>query len=170
MPAFSSRKSSQLMAAMLEVCPRGSKKCILFPCLFLRRLPQQLHMLLARPDLSDLKGLAEQVEELWTHHAFEDLVAAVQQLFTEEEPIAAVRPGVSVAQGTKGFPWKKKGGKKPPPKESTQWRKARQAAGICLPHWIYGAAAEMCHPPCSGWETEEPGASQHSRSLLSSSH
>jgi hypothetical protein len=82
-------------------------------------------VLLAREYLSDLKGLAEQVDELWTHHALEDLVATVQQqLFTEEKPIAAVRPGESVAQGTKGVPWKKKGGKKPLPKESAQWRKA----------------------------------------------
>jgi hypothetical protein len=111
MPALSGQKSSQLMAAMLEVCPRGSEKCILFLCLFLRRLPRQLRVLLARADLSDLKGLAEQVDKLWTHHAFEDLVAAVQQLFTEEESIAAFRPGGSGAQGTKGVPWKKKGGK-----------------------------------------------------------
>jgi hypothetical protein len=78
-----------LMAAMLEVCPRGSEKFILFPCLFLCRLSWQLCVLLARADLSDLKGQAEQADELWTHHAAEDLVAAVQQLSTEEDPIAA---------------------------------------------------------------------------------
>jgi hypothetical protein len=35
-----SRKPSQLMAVMLEVCPRSAEKCVLFPCLFLRRLPK----------------------------------------------------------------------------------------------------------------------------------
>jgi hypothetical protein len=78
MPALGARKPSQLMAAMLEVCPRGAEKCILFPSLFLRLLPRQLRVLLSRADLTDLKGLAEQADELWAHHAMEDLVAAVQ--------------------------------------------------------------------------------------------
>jgi hypothetical protein len=78
MLALEGRKPSQLMAAMLEVCLRGAEKCILFPCLFLRRLPRQLRVLLARADLNDLNGLAKQADELWTHHMAEDLVAAVQ--------------------------------------------------------------------------------------------
>jgi hypothetical protein len=35
-PALGGRKPSQLMAAMLEVCPRGAEKCIIFPCLYTR--------------------------------------------------------------------------------------------------------------------------------------
>jgi hypothetical protein len=79
MPAFGARKQSQLMAAILEVSTWGAEKCILFLCLFLRRLPCQVHVLLVRADLADLKGLAEQTDKLRAHHATEDLVAAFQQ-------------------------------------------------------------------------------------------
>jgi hypothetical protein len=41
MATLGSRKLSQLMVAMLW----GTEKCILFPCLFLHRLPRQLRML-----------------------------------------------------------------------------------------------------------------------------
>jgi hypothetical protein len=91
MPALGSRKPSQLMAAMLEVCPRGAEKCIVFPCLFLRRLPRELPVLLARADHNDLKALAEQVDKQWALHAEEEPVAAVQQLHLEEEAVATVR-------------------------------------------------------------------------------
>jgi hypothetical protein len=79
MPALGGWKLSQLLAEMMENCPRGAKKCILFPGLFLNWLPCQLPVLLARADLSDLKGLAEQADELWIHNSSEDMVAAMQQ-------------------------------------------------------------------------------------------
>jgi hypothetical protein len=37
MPALGSRKPSDLMAAMLETCPRGEEKSNLFACIFLQR-------------------------------------------------------------------------------------------------------------------------------------
>jgi hypothetical protein len=116
----------------------------------LRRLPRQLRVLLARADLSDLKGLAEQADELWAHHSADDLVAALQQPLLEDEtaaPVAVVRGQPS--QGGKPAHWKKKGGRRPPPKESVQSREARLAAGLCLAHWRYGDTADSCHAPCS---------------------
>jgi hypothetical protein len=148
MPALGNRKPSQLMASMLEVCPRGAEKCILFPCLFLRRLPRELRVLLARADHSDLKGLAEQADELWALHAENDSVASVQHLHLEDEPVAAIRGGGPQAQAPKGGPWKKKN-KKQGNEESHQSKEARQAAGVCLPHWRYGAAARFCNSPCT---------------------
>jgi hypothetical protein len=38
MPALGGRKPSELMAAMLETCPRGEEKTNLFACIFLQRL------------------------------------------------------------------------------------------------------------------------------------
>jgi hypothetical protein len=148
MPALGNRKPSQLMASMLEVCPRGAEKCILFLCLFLRRLPRELRVLLARADHSDLKGLAEQADELRALHAENDSVALVQHLHLEDEPVAAIRGGGPQAQAPKGGPWKKKN-KKQGIEESHQSKEARQAAGVCLPHWRYGAAARFCNSPCT---------------------
>ncbi len=110
MPALGGRKPSQLMAAMLKVCPEAAEKCILFPCLFLRQWPRQLRVLLAWADLSNLKGLAVQANVLWAHHLAEDLVAALQQPLLEEEPaasVATVRGPPS--QESKAAHWKKKG-------------------------------------------------------------
>jgi hypothetical protein len=151
MPALGSRKPSQLMAAMLEVCPRGAEKCILFPCLFLRRLPRELRVLLARADHTDLKALAEQADELWALHAQEEPVAAVQQLQLEEEAVAAVRNSGPHMQAPKGGHWQKKKPKKQGAEESVQSKEASLTAGICLPHWRYGASARFCNNPCS-WQ------------------
>jgi hypothetical protein len=41
MPPLGSRKPSEMMAAMLETCPRGEEKTNLFACIFLQRLPER---------------------------------------------------------------------------------------------------------------------------------
>jgi hypothetical protein len=74
MPALGARKPSNLMAAMLEGCPRGEEKTELFACLFLQRLPRELRILLARADHKDPKKLADEAEavaaaELWRRPA-----------------------------------------------------------------------------------------------------
>ncbi len=65
MPALGGRKPSELMAAMLETCPRGKEKTNLFVCIFQHRLPWEIRVLLAKADHKDLKTLATQADELW---------------------------------------------------------------------------------------------------------
>ncbi len=65
MPALGSRKPSDLMAAMLETCPRGEEKSNLFACIFLQRLPREIRVLLANVDHKDPKALATSADELW---------------------------------------------------------------------------------------------------------
>jgi hypothetical protein len=50
MPTLGSRKPSELMAAMLETCPRGEEKTNLFACIFLQRLPREIRVLLTKAD------------------------------------------------------------------------------------------------------------------------
>jgi hypothetical protein len=64
MPALGGRKPSELMAAMLETCPRGEEKTNLFACIFLQRLPREIRVLLAKADHKDPKTLATQADEL----------------------------------------------------------------------------------------------------------
>ncbi len=68
MPPLGSRKPSEMMAAMLETCPRGEEKMNLFACIFLQRLPREIRVLLARVDHKDPKELAKQADELWALH------------------------------------------------------------------------------------------------------
>jgi hypothetical protein len=56
MLALGSRKPSDLMAAMLETCPRGEEKSNLFVCIFLQRLPREIRVLLANVDHKDPKA------------------------------------------------------------------------------------------------------------------
>jgi len=65
MPALGSRKPLELMAAMLETCPRGEEKTNLFACIFLQRLPREIQILLAKADHKDPKTLATQADKLW---------------------------------------------------------------------------------------------------------
>ncbi len=68
MPPLGSRKPSEMMAAMLETCPRGEEKTNLFACIFLQRLPREIRVLLARVDHKDPKELAKQADELLALH------------------------------------------------------------------------------------------------------
>jgi hypothetical protein len=43
-PPIGDRKPSEMMAAMLEMCPRGEEKTNLFACLFLQRLPREIRV------------------------------------------------------------------------------------------------------------------------------
>ncbi len=65
MPALGGRKPSELMAAMLETCPRGEVKTNFSACIFLQRLPREIRFLLAKADHKDPKTLATQADELW---------------------------------------------------------------------------------------------------------
>jgi hypothetical protein len=67
MPALGGRKPLNLMAAMLETCPRGEEKTNLFACIFLQGLPREIRVLLAKANHKDPKTLATQADELWAH-------------------------------------------------------------------------------------------------------
>jgi hypothetical protein len=155
MPALGARKPSELMAAMLEVCPRGEEKTTLFATMFLQRLPRELRVLLARVDHQDPKELAERADELWGLH---DSPATVSQLSSqpdeEEHVVAALRSerGGGSGRGRGGRGRRARGGQgggSRPPMESELSREARLAAGLCIKHWRYGEQAHTCVQPCS---------------------
>jgi hypothetical protein len=88
------RKPSEMMAAMLEVCPRGEEKTNLFACFFLQRLLREIKVLLARVNHKNPKALAQQADELWAlHDGHSKTVAAVQPDFGDGEMVAALRTG-----------------------------------------------------------------------------
>ncbi len=98
MLALGSRKPSDLMAAMLETCPRGEEKSNLFAYIFLQRLPREIRVLLANVDHKDPKALATRADELWALHdnpgtSSSSTVAVVQPDGQEVDFVAAVRSG-----------------------------------------------------------------------------
>jgi hypothetical protein len=58
MQPLGSRKPSEMMATMLEFCPRREERTNLFACLFLKRLLREIRVLLTRVDHKDTKDLA----------------------------------------------------------------------------------------------------------------
>jgi hypothetical protein len=158
MPSLGARKPSDLMAAMLEICPRGEEKTELFACLFLQRLPRELRVLLARADHKDPKKLADEADNLWGMHvAPADQVAALSPAAEVEGTVAAMRPAADSGRGRRGRRGRGGGGNagQRQQQEPELSRAARLAAGLCLKHWRYGEAANSCEQPCN-WPGNGP--------------
>jgi hypothetical protein len=62
------RKPSELLAAMLELCPRGHETSIFFTHLFLERLPAELRIMLGEDDHQNLRDVAKKADSLWALH------------------------------------------------------------------------------------------------------
>ena len=58
MPPLGDRKPTQLLAAMIEACPRGQEDSVFMSALFLRKLPADVRILLAHLDHTRLKELS----------------------------------------------------------------------------------------------------------------
>jgi hypothetical protein len=157
MSALGSRKPSDLMASMLEICPRGEEKTELFACLFLQRLPREIRVLLAKADHKDPKALADEADQLWGMHDTPATLAPVLAAdLPEDAMLAAVcrdhggRGGCG-DRGSRGRGGRDRGagGAGQQDNEPDISREARLAAGLCVKHWRYGEAATSCTPPCS---------------------
>lgn len=170
LPALGNRKPSMLMAEMLELCPRGWETENWFRHMFLSRLPQNIRIMLKGVPTADLRLLAEAADEIWMMFAGSgsgsgSLLSHVAQ--EQVELLAAVKGGSqqqqrsqqSSSSSTKdsGHSNKNVKGKKPPKflaeHEPPESKKARLAAGICLPHWRFGSVCmkENCVKPCA-WQ------------------
>jgi hypothetical protein len=150
LPGLGARKSSELMSQMLEICPRGEEKSHLFACLFLRRLPREIRVLLTKVDHKDPMALAEQADELWALHAHDSVVAAVQEMSVDEAAINALKQ--QSRDRPSGDKRKKSWYKK---KEKSDGQgpslSARLESGLCHAHWVYGESATTCHKLCT-WQ------------------
>jgi len=151
MEALGARKPSQLLADMLELCPREEHGSKLFAALFLQRLPREIRVLLAHDDHTELRQLAVKADQLIAFHKQQPHeVAAISD--SGCDTVAAVKGG---GRGGSFKFNKKKGGKPPlpPPRQKdgppAPLDLAQQAAGLCWYHWVWGEQAKKCTPPCT---------------------
>jgi hypothetical protein len=151
MPAVGDRKPTQLLAAMLEQCPRGEEDSIFFMGLFLRKLPQETRVMLAHMDDATVKELAAAADKLYTMRPqSQAAVAAVE----EDGELAAVNRDRARKSGRGGARGGQRqagrggrgGGKMPEEPELS--KAARLASGLCLRHWRYGDKAFSCDGQC----------------------
>ena len=154
MPPLGGRKPSELLADMLELCPRGNESNIFFTHFFLKRLPAELRIMLGEDDHQDPRQLAVKADQLWAIHG------------GKAHTVAAVEPAQVAAVNGGGHPNSR--GRK----QSSKARQgaaadatgARQAAakpdnapsdlaqlqsGLCYYHWTFGERATKCRAPCN---------------------
>ncbi len=97
-------KPSELLASMLELCPRGHETSIFFTNLFLERLPAELRITLGEDDHQNVRALAKKANALWFLHGMKaSFLASVASLVDEDEPcaFAAVSSQGSGCRGTR---------------------------------------------------------------------
>jgi hypothetical protein len=128
-----SRKPSDLLAAMIELCPRQHLDSPFFLYFFLQRLPREIRVLLAEEDPRDVRRIAEKADRLVALHVpHHDAVAAVPLSSDDEADVAAVKPRRNKKRG--------KGGK-------STLEDARST--LCWYHATFGEKANSCTAPCS---------------------
>ena len=134
------RKPSEMLAAMMEFCPRGEEKSVFMSYFFLQRLPTEIRVLLAEDDHTDLRTLATRADKLMAHNTVgSGMMAAVKP----EQPHRRGGRG----RGKSGF----KQDVHRPAASMTPGAVAQTAVGLCWYHWKFGEKAQKCDPTCT-WE------------------
>jgi hypothetical protein len=134
------RKPSDLLAAMMELCPPAHTNSPFFLFFFLQRLPREIRVLLSEEDPADIRKIAEKADRLVIHYTPQqhDTVAALPLSSDDEDgDVAAVR----------------KQGKKPPAAKKKQkavkLQKNAAQSTMCWYHARFGEKAHACISPCS---------------------
>jgi len=156
MEPLGGRRPSELLAAMMELCPRGQERNIFFTHLFLERLPAELRILLGEDDHQDPRPLADKADQLWALHGGKfAAVAAVEPV--EPAQVAAVSSrGAGRGKRGRGGPGRQRavavadGALQAAAKPATAPRDLAQLeSGLCFYHWTYGDKALQCRAPCN---------------------
>jgi hypothetical protein len=131
------RKPSELLAAMLELCPWDHHTSPFFFYFFLQR---EIRVLLSKESPADIRKVAEKADRLMVLHCpqHHDTIAALPCSSEDVADIAAVKQRYSK---------KSSGGKK----RSKAGKPAADAArsSLCWYHARFGEKAHSCISPCS---------------------
>ena len=160
MEPLGGRRPSELLAAMMDLCPRGEEGNIFFTHLFLERLPAELRIMLGEDDHQDPRPLAEKADKLWAMHGGKfSTIAAVEESPLPQASVAAVAAGPPARGGHRN---KRGGAARGRPQATAGATGAAQAvpatnpkalsrlqSGLCFYHWSFGDKALRCEPPCN---------------------
>jgi len=154
-----SRKPTELLGEMMELCPQGEETTKMFAHSFISRLPDWLRVQLAEDDHDQVRRMAVKADKLLAIHTgnrgVATIAATTQQLSLGEDDgeVHAVSSSrkqtgraAAAAAGPSTRPVRKQEKKDYGPSNA-----AREAAGVCLSHWIHGDKARSCKKPCQ-WQ------------------
>jgi hypothetical protein len=158
----------ELLAFMLELCPRGHEMYIFFTHLFSERLPAELRITLGKDDDQNVRALAKKADALWSLHGMmTSFTANVVSLVDVDETssVAAMSSGGSnPGKGGRshGGQGRQAGGGtgrgQQPGVVATQSKAAasllpremaRIQTSLCLKRFKYGDKAHSCTPTCN---------------------
>ena len=139
------RKPSEMLASMMEMCPRGEEKSAFLAYFFLQRLPVEVRILLAEDDQTDLRQLATRADRLVAHNNTRgpDLVAAMKP--AQQHNNTGRRGGRGRGRGGGS------GGQHVTSSSMAPGQVAQMATGLCWYHWKFGEKAQKCDTLCT-WE------------------
>jgi hypothetical protein len=138
LPPIGGRRPSEMLAEMSTMCPRGEQNSNLFRYMFYFRLPPRIQELLGEDDQSSVVELAARADTLTLNEAGK--AKAVNGV--EESMVAAAEAapsGDSDDGGDSGDSGDSSDS------DSDAW----ESSGMCYAHFMYGAQARSCKPPCS---------------------
>jgi hypothetical protein len=160
-----SRKPTQMLSQMVELCPEGEQQSKFFVFLFLHRLPGWLRIMLGDDDHQDVHALAVKADKLQAlyGHLQHGAVAAVEGSDGDGAVNAVKGGGFKKGRGGNNNS-RGRGGSRPAksgaaPSTSAAAAEAstspaalaQDSAGLCYYHWTYGEKASRCRKPCS-WQ------------------
>jgi hypothetical protein len=149
MEPLGARKPSDLLAAMMELCPPAHTNSPFFLFFFLQRLPREIRVLLSKEDPADIRKISEKADHHVIHYTPQqhDTVAALPLSSDDKDSeVTAVR----------------KQGKKPPPTKKKQKamkiQKSAAQSTMCWYNARFGEKVHSCILPCSWAENLTAGA------------
>jgi hypothetical protein len=144
------RKPTELLAEMMELCPRGQESNMFFLFLFLQRLPRELRMMLDEDDQMTPRQLAAKADKLWAKHSHQHgNVAAVSAV--EGDTIAAVhsssrgRPGNFRGRGGQRYQRGRGGRRSAPTGAAAAATAAAAGADPETPSRLARSTTGLCH-------------------------
>ena len=165
MPALGDRRPSDMMAVMLEACPRGWETENFFRFMFMSRLPTDLRVHMRDVEGLDLHALADMADELHSHCSAlkkSAVVAAVPVAMATVAAVAPFNPPVSNSNPKKvrqGYGGRGRGGQQQSGgrggQQSSRPERPSWTDGLCSAHKKFGPRtyAANCVAPCS-WSQE----------------
>ncbi len=162
-PDMGDRSPSQLLVALIKLCPEGEEDSVLFKEAFLHRLPETLEMLLGDHLTEPIRDLAKRADRYWTAHRSKQ-TSAINNVETELaaqdellDSVNAVRfqahkggRGGGKSRGRGGRGGSSRGRNDKSGKGRTGGlMDAPPGSGLCAYHWSFGDGALSCRSPCS---------------------